>query len=126
MCVYDVYGGTNMRVLICLLAVAILYSISSFATYSKTIRDSAYIIPLNLSIALISSSLWVYMVRSINDTNKIISASLAWDLIVTLAYVLVPVCIASLDTHGKSLSLQAYIALAISIISVIWFKLCVG
>ena len=115
-----------MRVLICLLAVAILYSISSFATYSKTIRDSAYIIPLNLSIALISSSLWVYMVRSINDTNKIISASLAWDLIVTLAYVLVPVCIALFDTHGKSLSLQAYIALAISIISVIWFKLCVG
>lgn len=106
-----------MKVLMCLLAVSVLYSISSFVSYTKEFRDSNWILPLNWSVALVSSTLWIVMIRSLNDTNKIITASMAWDIIVTVAYAVIPAFM-----QGKNLSWQAYAALFVVLVSLIWFK----
>jgi hypothetical protein len=106
-----------MKILMCLTSVAVLYSISSYVSYNKEFRNSGWIFPLNLAIALISSTVWILMIRILNDTNKIITASLAWDLIVTMAYALVPALM-----QGKNLGWQSYSALALALLAVLWFK----
>lgn len=109
-----------MSVIICLIAVTLLYSISSFATYTKEIRDSNYMLAISWFVALSSSTVWVTMARLLNDVNKIVAASLAWDLIVTAVYALIPALI-----QGKNLSWQAYAALALAVLALLWFKLSV-
>lgn len=106
-----------MHVIACLISVAVLYCVSSYASYNKTIRDSNYVFLLNCAIGVMSSSIWIIMIRALNDTNKIIAASLAWDLIVTAAYVIVPMLM-----QGKAFSWQAYAALAAAIAAIMWFK----
>ena len=106
-----------MKVTMCLIAVALLYSVASYASYNKLLRDSNYIFGLNWTVALMSSTLWIVMIRTLNDTNKIVAASLVWDLIVTVAYALIPALM-----QGKNITWQAYAALGLAVIAVMWFK----
>jgi hypothetical protein len=106
-----------MKVTMCLLAVFLLYSIASYASYNKLFRDSSYIFALNWSVALMSSTLWIVMIRTLNDTNKIVAASLVWDLIVTVTYALIPALM-----QGKNITWQSYAALGLAVIAVMWFK----
>jgi hypothetical protein len=106
-----------MNVIAYFVIIAVIYSIASFASYSKEIRDSNYVFILNCLIGVMSSALWILMIRSLNDTNKIVAASLVWDLIVTIAYVVVPIIM-----QGKTLEWQAYAALALAVVAILWFK----
>jgi hypothetical protein len=106
-----------MKVNICLIAVALLYSFASYVSYNKGLRDSNYVFALNWSVALMSSTLWIVMIRALDDTNKIVAASLIWDLIVTVAYALIPALM-----QGKNITWQSYAALGLAVIAVMWFK----
>jgi hypothetical protein len=109
-----------MKVNICLIAVALLYSFASYVSYNKGLRDSNYVFVLNWSVALMSSTLWIVMIRALDDTNKIVAASLIWDLIVTVAYALIPALM-----QEKNISWQAYAALGLAVIAVMWFKISI-
>ncbi len=102
----------------CLLAIAVLYSIASYSTYSQEVRNSNAIFPINITISVLSTLVWIYLVKSLNDTNKIIAASLAWDVIVTMAYAVVPAIL-----QGKNLPWQSYAALFVIFAALMWFKL---
>jgi hypothetical protein len=107
-----------MIVTLCLFAVCFLYAIASYTTYNSSIRDSNAIFPINWAVAFASSTIWILMVRTLNDTNKIVAASLAWDVIVTLIYAVIPAVI-----QGKNLNWQAYAAMVVVFMALLWFRL---
>ena len=106
-----------MSVITCLIVVTFLYSISSLASYTKDVRDSNYMLAISWTVALMSSTVWVIMIRILNDVNKIVAASLVWDLIVTAVYVLIPAIM-----QGRNLNWQAYTALGMAVLAMLWFK----
>lgn len=107
-----------MQVWLCFLAILVLYSLSSFASYSEKVRESFWMFVISWTVALSSSTIWVLLIRHLSETNRIIAASLVWDLIVTAVYAWIPALM-----EGKSLSWQAYAALALAVTSLIWFKM---
>lgn len=106
-----------MTFTLCLVAVTVLYTIASYATYNPDIRNSNAIFPINWAVAFASSTIWILMVRALSDTNKIIAASLAWDIIVTLIYAVIPAVL-----QGKNFNWQAYAAMALVFAALMWFR----
>jgi hypothetical protein len=106
-----------MTVFVFVFVAFVIYCISSYVTYDQSIRNSNIIFPISVTISVMSTLLWISMIRILNDTNKIIAASFAWDTAVTMAYALIPALL-----QGKNLSWQSYAALVAIVISLVWFK----
>jgi hypothetical protein len=100
------------------LSITILYAIASTASYSEKVRESGWMFTISWAVAIASSTIWVLLIRHLNETNKIIAASLVWDLIVTVVYALIPATIES-----KNLNWQAYAALGLAVVALLWFKM---
>lgn len=106
-----------MVAIVSLLMVTFIYSIASMATYKQEIRDSNFFLPISMSVSIMSSLLWVFTVKTMNDTDKIIAFSMAWDIIIVALYAVIPAML-----QEKSIGWQGWIALTIAIAGVLWFK----
>ena len=107
-----------MVVVICLAIAAVLYSAASYASYTESVRNSNWFLAITLFVSVISSSVWMSLVRHLNDNNKIIAASLMWDALITMVYAVIPALLAS-----RTISWQALVALVSVVLSLFWFKL---
>lgn len=107
-----------MQVWLYFLTILILYSVSSVASYSEKVRGSVWMFVISWVVAVTSSTIWVLLIRHLNETNKIIAASLVWDLIATTMYALIPALM-----EGKNLSWQAYASLGLAVVALLWFKM---
>ena len=106
-----------MYVLLCFLAAALMYSVLSWITYSQSFRNTWLVFPVTWLLTISTSTLWVLLVRHLNDTRKIITATLWWDLMLTAIYSVLPLMLAD-----KKVSPQAFLCLAVAVAAIIAFK----
>lgn len=107
-----------MFVVTCLMLVTLLYSAASYASYTESIRNSNWFVAITLAVSVVSASVWMALVRHLNDNHKIVVTSLMWDALITMVYAIIPALLAS-----KAISFQAWLALLCVVISLFWFKL---
>lgn len=74
-----------------LLLVGVVYTISTYLTYSEDIRQKWYFIPLAVLLGSLTSVLWFCTVRYINDKDRIYVYSLFWDFVMIAIFYLYPV-----------------------------------
>ncbi len=103
---------------ITLIAVAILYSLASYATYTQSIRSSAYFFLIVLTVAVISAIMWSRLVQSQISNNSIAVLSLIWDVIIVMTYSVIPLLL-----NARGATWQFYVALGMAVFGIMWLKM---
>lgn len=106
-----------MYVVLCFAAATVLYGLLSWLTYSQTLRNTWLVFPVTWALTITATTLWVLLVRHLNDTRRIVAASLVWDLIITVMYSALPLMLAD-----KKISIQAFVCLAVAVAAIVAFK----
>lgn len=100
-----------------LLPVFVCFGLGAFVSYNKTARDSDYYLPIMILCSLANACLWVIATRRLDNTDKIVLFSLLCDALMILAYYGGPVLICQ-----HRMPVQAWIAGAVVIAGMFWFK----
>ncbi len=79
-----------MAWIISLLAISVIYSISTYITYSEDWRKSIWYYPFSITIAVIAAIIWCSMIRLIDEKKGIYIYSLVWDTIVCCVFYFIP------------------------------------
>lgn len=74
-----------------LFIVFIIYSIGSAIAYNDSIRNSPWLYVYALIISTVGSLLWITIVKIVDQKEKIYVVGVWWDVIVALAYTIVPI-----------------------------------
>lgn len=107
-----------MYVLLCFAAATVLYGLLSWLTYSQTMRNTWLVFPLTWALTITATTIWVLLVRHLNDTKRIVAASLIWDLVITVMYSALPLMLVE-----KKVSVQALVCLAVAVAAIVAFKI---
>lgn len=86
---------------IILLLSFLVFSGSAILSFSKSFSESNFFIPTTLILGLCSTTLWICLVRTINNPQKLFWWSLAWDLLMLLAFYLLPILIGSVKLNSS-------------------------
>jgi hypothetical protein len=106
-----------MYVILCFSSAIALYGLLSWLTYSQNLRNAWFVFPATWVLTLATATLWVLLVRHLNDTKRIVAASLIWDLIITVMYSALPLMLTD-----KKISVQALVCLAVAVAAIVAFK----
>jgi len=98
-----------------------IFCLCSYCTYEKSIRDSGAYLPIFVAGSIVGGWLWVICARKADTTTGIMFLSLTWDILMVLAYYAAPLLL----TSGR-MPWRSFIALAVTISGLIWFKLSIG
>lgn len=107
-----------MNVWLILIPSFMVFIAGATCSYSKSFRDSSYYLPAFVSLSLIGGWLWVTASRRLDTTKDILLFSLAWDVLMVLAYYAGPLVL-----KGEGLNWQAYAAALMAAMGILWFKI---
>lgn len=79
-----------MQYIIFILAV-IFFCFSAFICYNNEVRNSKYFIFLGLILGNLTSFLWFYLAKMLQEKEKIYFASVIWDVLLFLVFILIPI-----------------------------------
>jgi drug/metabolite transporter (DMT)-like permease len=85
-----------------LVAVAIIYVLCAYLSYSINWHDRAWYMPVGVFLGTSTVVLWYVMVKHLADKDRIYFYSLVWDVILVFVYYLLPIfCFGvKLDRNG--------------------------
>lgn len=69
----------------------VVYSAYAWLTFKPELKVSAYLLPIGLSLAVVGNLLWILLARSTQEPGKLIVYGMAWDAMITLSFLLVPI-----------------------------------
>lgn len=70
---------------------AIIYGTYTWMVFEPSIRNSKYLIPLGLLVALIGNIVWLLLARDIKDNKQLMLYGLIWDMMITASFLVVPI-----------------------------------
>lgn len=109
--------GFYMYSICCFVSVVFIYGVLSWMSYNKTARESWIMFPASVFLSALSATIWVMLIRHLDESKKIAAASLVWDILITIIYAVIPMLLID-----KRPSLQAFIYLFIAVAAVLAFK----
>lgn len=95
----------------------VLYSASAYLSYHEEWKTRNFYFPLGIFIGLCITTLWFWLVRYIDDKNKIYFYSLIWDTIMIGVFYITPIII-----YGVSINKAGLFGLILIIAGLIIFK----
>lgn len=95
-----------------------LYCCSSYLSYSDAWRRSPWLIPVGMSIGIVSSIAWFMLVKQVDDKQRIYFYSLIWDTIICSCFYIVPIIFFSVKIDRWS-----FLGLALMICGLVIIKL---
>ena len=102
-----------------------VFCLGSYYSYSRTMREHWSYLPVFVALMVIGGFIWVFASRALgkdeDHVKKIMLFSLAWDVIMIVAYYALP-----LICKGQGFSWQAYAAAALTVGGIFWFKVATG
>jgi multidrug transporter EmrE-like cation transporter len=84
-----------MTIIPALLLAAVLYSMYNYLTFSPSLKDSNYVLPLGLICVLLANTIWIYLSKSTQDPSKLLQYGIYWDVLITGLTILLPVLVFS-------------------------------
>lgn len=69
----------------------ITYSVYAWLTFKPELKMSMYLIPTALCLAIFGNLLWILLAKSTESPAKLIIYGMAWDTMITLSFLLVPI-----------------------------------
>ena len=98
----------------------LVYGAYTFVTYSKSIRDSSYYLPLGLAAAVLANVIWMFMARNLGTAKSIFYWGLALDITLTASTIIVPVMF-----FGVSPSKTSAVAIMMILTGIVLLKLSI-
>lgn len=80
----------NPKIIAILFAIFLTYSLYTYLGYNEALRGSRYFMLMGLSLAFVSNLLWLIGVKLLNSSEPIFWFALAFDVVVTVCSVYVP------------------------------------
>jgi drug/metabolite transporter (DMT)-like permease len=101
--------------------VFLMFAGSAVCTYTKCLRDSWVFLAVMIATALLGSYLWVVATRRLETISDLLWFSLLWDILMVVAYYLTPLLF-----HEHKMNWQAWAAIGLIVLGILWFKLQTG
>lgn len=85
-----------MNTWLVLIPYALLLALGSLFSYRQELKDSRWFLPVYVGASISCSLLWVWSVRTLGDVNRVYFLSLCIDLLMILAYYVLPLALVEL------------------------------
>lgn len=99
----------------------LLFCFGSFTTYYRPFRESQFYLPSFILTSLAGGWLWVTAARRCQTAPELIYLSLCWDGLMAAAYYAGPLLVV-----GDGLGWQAWLAVVLVVVGLVWFKVATG
>ena len=83
---------------------AIIYCCIAFISYSAQFKHSSYFYTSGIFLAIMANSIWLWICKTNTDHNKLILIGVSWDVMLTSAYLLVPILFYNVKLTGLQIS----------------------
>ena len=97
--------------------VFLMFILSSVFTYNKVLKESSWFLVIMIGTSLLGSYMWVVASRRLNELSDQLWFSLVWDILMMVAYYLIP-----LFFLEHKMNWQSWAALGLIVIGILWFK----
>lgn len=81
---------------------AAIYGSYAWVTFNPSFKDSWYLVPVGLVLAIMGNLLWILIAKRTSSPAELTVYGMAWDTMITVSFVLVPVVLFGVRFSGVS------------------------
>lgn len=97
---------------------AIIYCVYAWLTFNPSLKQSGYLVPAGITLAMAGNLLWIFLAKSTADPARLTIYAMAWDTMVTVSFVLVPVVL-----FGIRFSITSCLGLILAVLGIFLMKI---
>lgn len=81
---------------------AAIYGSYAWVTFNPSFKDSWFLVPAGLALAIMGNLLWILIAKKTPNPADLTVYGMAWDAMITVSFVLVPVVLFGVRFSGTS------------------------